>query len=297
MRTLCGRLDLDTDGDQVVFRRFGRESDIRTLESGHTLIRDDQLATGGWHPPPEIISRCERMADSHCSSQSSYYDQSMTIQYRLQDRPTYDDQTDDPSAVTIPTSDAQDLRTPTSRPHNRCESVKRVCFEKSTCEVAQKTKTRQWARLVRYLMFVGMAAFYDILTMELLALLPTGAKHLCANGSKERNSPPILVPRLPGHGSWNPPLAVIKNIQARNAGTRRCTTRGAKPMIEACGPVQITKGEGFYIGATRAMNNTAEMQGVIEALFWLNSCVERGTLHAGDDVLITVDLAPRQGAD
>ena len=40
-------------------------------------------------------------------------------------------------------------------------------------------------------------------------------------------------------------------------------------MVEACG--------------------TAEMQGVIETLFWLNTCVERGTLHADNDVLITVD--------
>ena len=62
-----------------------------------------------------------------------------------------------------------------------------------------------------------------------------------------------------------------------------------KPMIEACGPVQINTGENFYIGATRVMNNTAEMQGVIEALFWLNTCVERGALHATNDVLITVD--------
>ena len=31
------------------------------------------------------------------------------------------------------------------------------------------------------------------------------------------------------------------------------------------------------------------MQGVIEALFWLNTCVERGTLHADADVLFTVD--------
>ena len=60
-------------------------------------------------------------------------------------------------------------------------------------------------------------------------------------------------------------------------------------MVEACGPVQISKGENFYIGATRVTNNTAEMQGVIEALFWLNTCVERGTLHADYDVLITVD--------
>ena len=62
-----------------------------------------------------------------------------------------------------------------------------------------------------------------------------------------------------------------------------------KPMVEACGPVQISKGETFYIGATRVTNNTAEMQGVIEAPFWLNTCVERRTLHATNDVLITID--------
>ena len=64
---------------------------------------------------------------------------------------------------------------------------------------------------------------------------------------------------------------------------------GGKPMMEALGPVQISKDEEFYIGATRVTNNTTEMQGVIEALFWLNACVERGTLHADDNVLITVD--------
>ena len=64
---------------------------------------------------------------------------------------------------------------------------------------------------------------------------------------------------------------------------------GDKAMIEACGSMQITKGEEFYIGATGATNNTAEMQGIIEALFWLNSCVERGALHADADVLFTVD--------
>ena len=53
---------------------------------------------------------------------------------------------------------------------------------------------------------------------------------------------------------------------------------GDQPM-EAHGPVQIT----------RETNNTAEKQGVIEALFWLNTCVEQGALLATDDVLITVD--------
>ena len=64
---------------------------------------------------------------------------------------------------------------------------------------------------------------------------------------------------------------------------------GDKPMVEACGPVQINTGENFYISASRAKNNTAEMPVVIEALFWLNTCVERETLHANNDVLITVD--------
>ena len=64
---------------------------------------------------------------------------------------------------------------------------------------------------------------------------------------------------------------------------------GDKPMVEACGPVQINTGENFYIGATRVTYNTAEMEGVVEALFWLRTCVERETVHANSDVLITVD--------
>ena len=45
-------------------------------------------------------------------------------------------------------------------------------------------------------------------------------------------------------------------------------------MVEACGPVHTAEGAEHYVGAVRATNNTAEMQALIEALFWLNSCVE-----------------------
>ena len=62
-----------------------------------------------------------------------------------------------------------------------------------------------------------------------------------------------------------------------------------RPMVEACGPVQINAGENFYIGATIVTNNTARCQEFIEALFWLNTCVEQGALHATNDVLVTVD--------
>ena len=64
---------------------------------------------------------------------------------------------------------------------------------------------------------------------------------------------------------------------------------GDKPTIEACGPVQIKTGEEFYIDTTRATNNIVGMQCVIEALFLLNSCVERRTLQADADLLFTVD--------
>ena len=49
--------------------------------------------------------------------------------------------------------------------------------------------------------------------------------------------------------------------------------RDKVPMVEACGPVQIAEGgEKYYVGAIRARKNTAEMQALIEALFWLNMC-------------------------
>ena len=54
--------------------------------------------------------------------------------------------------------------------------------------------------------------------------------------------------------------------------------RDEVPMVEACGTVQTDDGAEFYVGAIRATNNTTEMQALIEALFWLNSCVEHDDL-------------------
>ena len=61
-------------------------------------------------------------------------------------------------------------------------------------------------------------------------------------------------------------------------------------MVEACGPVQFAEGREYRVGAIRATNNTAEMQALIEALFWLNSCVEQDNLPIFRKVMITVDL-------
>ena len=48
---------------------------------------------------------------------------------------------------------------------------------------------------------------------------------------------------------------------------------GDQPREEVCGPVQISANTEFYVSATHAVNNM--MQGVIEALVWLNTCVEQ----------------------
>ena len=65
--------------------------------------------------------------------------------------------------------------------------------------------------------------------------------------------------------------------------------RDEVPMVEACGPVQTAEGGEYCVGAIRATNNTAEMQALIEALFWLNSCVEQKGLPSSSKVMITVD--------
>ena len=58
MRALQANLDLTDDGDQVIFRQFGGESSLRTLQSGHTVIRANQFDPDGWQLP-EIIEFCQ----------------------------------------------------------------------------------------------------------------------------------------------------------------------------------------------------------------------------------------------
>ena len=58
MRTLQASLDLTDDGNKVIFRQFGGESSLRTLQSGHTVIRADQFDPDGWQLP-EITELCQ----------------------------------------------------------------------------------------------------------------------------------------------------------------------------------------------------------------------------------------------
>ena len=51
MRTLQASLDLDSNGNKVIFRQCGGESSLRTLKSGHAAIRADQFDTEGRQLP------------------------------------------------------------------------------------------------------------------------------------------------------------------------------------------------------------------------------------------------------
>ena len=65
--------------------------------------------------------------------------------------------------------------------------------------------------------------------------------------------------------------------------------RDETPTVEACGPVQTIEGGEHAVGATRATNNTAEMQALIETLCWLNTSAEHKGLPSSGKVMITVD--------
>ena len=66
MRTLQANLDLNDDGDKVIFRQFGGESLLRTLQSGHTVIRADQFDPDGWQLPG-ITELCQNN-DEGCAT-------------------------------------------------------------------------------------------------------------------------------------------------------------------------------------------------------------------------------------
>ena len=70
MRTLQASLDLTDDGDKVIFRQFGGESSLRTLQNGHTVIRADQFDPDGWQLP-EITELCQNNDEGRATNYMS----------------------------------------------------------------------------------------------------------------------------------------------------------------------------------------------------------------------------------
>ena len=103
-----------------MFRRLGEEADLRALESGHTVIRADHFANGGWCPPQKHPSRGWTPP---VPLNTSHHHQCRTTHSSAQDKHT----TTKPT-LRSPTRDRQttfteDLRTSTPRSQNCCESV------------------------------------------------------------------------------------------------------------------------------------------------------------------------------
>ena len=70
MRTLQARLDVADDGDKMIFRQFGGESSLRTLQSGHTVIRADQCDSDGWQLP-EFTELCQHNDEGRATNYMS----------------------------------------------------------------------------------------------------------------------------------------------------------------------------------------------------------------------------------
>ena len=197
MRTLRASLDLTEGGDKVIFRQFGRESSLRTLQSGHTAIRADQIDPDGWQIP-ETTGVQTTMKDSQQSTCQS----SLTYTRKLLARTTIHQQetmTQHPHTVADHgrtqhrmSTDLYDLKQPTyprrhlgSRAENQrmafFRTMSGICGRALDATSPGETQrhgtlwaVKQWKRLAHDMLYVRCAAVFDTLSREFLMLISTG---------------------------------------------------------------------------------------------------------------------------
>eukprot|EP01047_Picozoa_sp_COSAG01_P063598 COSAG01_NODE_8268_length_2849_cov_3.472364_5_plen_366_part_00 len=91
-----------------------------------------------------------------------------------------------------------------------------------------------------------------------LSALPAGSLLLYTDGGCDHNTHVRTVRHPAGWG--------VVGIQKRAAGV----LTGAEPvMVELWGPVELSSSSPFFLGAEVASNNTGELSGFAEALYWL----------------------------
>ena len=182
IRTLQANLDLTDDGDKVIFRRFGGESSLRTLQSGHTVIRADQFDPDGWQLP-EITESCsdndegcatnymsviahmyQRPTCKHNDVSAGDHDPASTRSYRQRQKTTSNDNGPARSHPTI--SPTSSLRFKSGKQmHGAFQNHDWDIWTNSQCPPVRRHGTlwtiKQWKRLAHYLRFVQCAAFFD----------------------------------------------------------------------------------------------------------------------------------------
>ena len=191
MRTLQVSLDLADDGDKVIFRQFGGESSLRTLQSGHTVIRADQFDPDGWQHPEitELGQDNDEGSIAHVYQGPRFMDNDTSA----------GDHAQHPNAVAghgrrqhQTTTDLRDL-TRQSLPHHhlgsRAVNKRTVLFKTmggiygralNATSSGETTRhgtlwtIKQWKRLAHYMVYVRCAAFFDTLSREFLMLIPMG---------------------------------------------------------------------------------------------------------------------------
>ena len=200
MRTLQASLYLSDGGDKVIFRQIGGESSLRTLQSGHTVLRADQFDSDGWQLP-EITELCqdniEGLVTNYMSAISQMHQRTGCMD---DDTPAGDhDSTTTRSCRPRPkttshrmSTDVQDLTQIIYPRHHLGSRVvrQRTASNKTMSGIYGRAlgatspgetqrhgilwTVNQWKRLTHYMMYVQSAAFFDTLSRELLMLIPTG---------------------------------------------------------------------------------------------------------------------------
>ena len=196
MRALQASLDLTDDGDKVIFRQFGRESSLRTLQSGHTVIRADQLIpmvgsfqkSRNWvrammkeaatHYMSVIAQVCQRPRCMDNDTSAGEHDPASTRNCRPLQKTTSDD------------NGLARFHSTIFPPHHfgsRVVSKRRVLFKTMSGiygrapDATSPGETRrhgtlwmikQWKRLAHNMVYVRWAAFCDTLSREFWMLIP-----------------------------------------------------------------------------------------------------------------------------
>ena len=266
MRTLQASLDLADDGDKVIFRQFEGESSLRTLQSGHTVIRADQFDPDGWQLP-EIT---ELGQDNDEGSIAHVY---QGPRFMDNDTPA-GDHAQHPNAVAdhgrrqhLTTTDLRDLIRHFFPPHHlssRAVNKRTVLFKTmsgiygralnaTSSGETQRHGTlwtiKQWKRLAHYMVYVRCAAFFDTLSREFLMLIPMGRsedirlalrrreqremKDKKSNIANLLEAPWVRGKALPrGNGELrgrrHRTIAIIHRLRSRREATRRCTTNDVR---------------------------------------------------------------------
>ena len=198
MRTLQACLDLTDDGDKVIFRQFGGESSLRTLQSEHTVIRADQFDPDCWQLPG--ITELRQNNDEGCATNCVSVIAHGYQRPRCMDNNTPGGDHDPastrscrPRRKTTSNGDGPTRSHPTNLPtssprfksgeqtHGAFQNHGRDIWTSEATSPGENQRqgtlwtTEQWKRFAHYVLYVRCAAFFDTVRGLPACIATTGA--------------------------------------------------------------------------------------------------------------------------